>query len=498
MTTTARVGTPSERALGPTSFGLIIDGVESVPASGDTLTRHSPATGELVSVCANGDRSDMQAAIAAARAAFDDGRWRNLTDVQRMRTLHRVAAAVQAHKDDLAELLTAETGKPLMHSRGEVDTFVEATEFAAGAVMQISGDAITNSAPDGLGFVSREPVGVVGAITPYNAPLWTLAPKLIFALAAGCSVVLKPSPLTSGITVAVTRLLAEAGLPPGVVNVVTTESIDAARQLTEHRDIDKVSFTGSDRVGAEIAAAAASRMKRITMELGGKSPNILFADCDMVRAVADFSGSIFANTGQVCTAGSRILVQDEIHDEVVDRLVEVARAEVLGDPRDPAVTMGPLIGAEQLERVEAMVQAACEDGARLRYGGRRASTPLGGFYFEPTVLDRVDPSMRIAREEVFGPVAAVMSFTTEEDALRMANDSVYGLKAAVWTRDASRMMRFVRDLRAGSVMGNTWPKSVSQARMPFGGFGRSGVGREFGLDGLVESYTEPKAVFLRF
>lgn len=476
---------------------MLIGGEWIAAKSGGTYERRSPATDEIVAYFADADIDDIDEAISRARSAFDAGAWRQLPALAKQHFLASAAQQIRLASDDLALIMALEGGKTLRDGAAETAQLASFFDYAAAAVRHIGGETITNEVETAIGFTMHEPVGVVTAITPYNFPVWTFGAKVAMALAAGCSIVLKPSPFTSGSALAIAKILHDLGLPAGVLNVVTTESIEASRRLTESPGVDAVSFTGSSAVGADIVRASASTFKRLTLELGGKSPNIVFDDADLDKFVESFFASIFFNAGQVCVAGSLVLVADEIYDTLVERLVAVAEATTVGNPVDAKTTMGPLISSRQRDLVAGFVDRAVTDGNQLLTGGRAVDIGSGsGWFFEPTIIAADDPSSEICQEEVFGPVATILRFSTEQEALSIANGTAFGLKAAVWTRDASRLLRMAKALRAGSVMGNAYRPPVPQARLPFGGFGQSGLGRELGSEGLLGGFMEVKTLML--
>lgn len=479
------------------TYSMLINGSYTSGNGQDYFQRLNPYNARPFGRYPAATIADVDQAAKAARAAFEAG-WASVGAGERSKLLLKGAIGIELARSSLASVLAEETGKPLQFGLAEVDLLVDFIRQAAAECRTLDGRTVSNEGSGGIAWTMQDPIGVVVAITPYNFPLFAFGAKVPFALAAGCTVITKPSPYASGVTLEVARLLNECGLPPGVLNVVTTAESAVSEALVTHPLVDKITFTGSTPVGKNIMRAAADRMSRVTLELGGKSPNIVFADADL-DAVSDAAFySIFMNAGQICTAGSRLLVHESIHDEIVDRFVSAARGARLGNPMDESCTLGPLVSGEQRSRVHDFVAGAVAEGAQLACGGL-APTDEGlrdGFFFTPTVLTAVEPGMRVAREEVFGPVLAVIPFTSDDEAIRIANATDFGLKAGVWTQDVDRMFRVARRIRAGTVMGNTYRASVPQGRMPFGGYKHSGVGREFGPEGLHD-FLETKTMFLK-
>jgi acyl-CoA reductase-like NAD-dependent aldehyde dehydrogenase len=447
-----------------------------------TLQVLEPATEAVLERVLRANADDVDAAVARAKAAYPA--WRALEPRDRARVLRRVADAVADHREELARIEARNAGKPIGDARGEMDMVAETLGYYAAAPERLLGDSIPVSG--GQAFTVREPLGVVGLIVPWNFPLVIAGWKLGPALAAGNTVVLKPAELTPLSALRFEQIAVEAGLPEGVVNVVVGPGSICGRRLVEHPDVAKIAFTGSTEVGRSIAAGAAATIKRVTLELGGKSPNLVFADADLEAAAAAAPGAVFGNAGQDCCARSRILVQDGALDEFMGHLESAVTGIRVGDPLDEATEMGPLISAGQRESVSSFLDG--DETVAIR-----GSAPEGpGFWFAPTVLCPVDPGARAAREEIFGPVAVVIPFRDEEEAIRLANDTIYGLSGSIWSGDGGRALRVARAIEAGvlSINSNT---SVRVAT-PFGGFKQSGYGRELGPHAL-DAYTEVKSIF---
>ncbi|MBB5164030.1 aldehyde dehydrogenase [Mycobacterium sp. AZCC_0083] len=437
---------------------------------------------------------DVDHAVRAARVAFDRG-WATAPPLQRATLLRALADLILEHADELVKLQIAENGKSINEMAMGTRFLAHQAEYVAGLDENVSGRTMTTSIPNVTTYTMREPVGVVAAITPWNSPLGLLAWKLLPALAVGCTVVIKPSEVTPVSTIRLAELCLEAGFPPGVVNVVTG-GIETGSALVAHPDVDLIAFTGSGMGGKAIMRAAAERIARVTLELGGKSPNVVFADADIDNAIHGAMGGIFAAAGQSCMAGSRILVQDSVYDEFADGLKEAAGQLKYGDPLDPRVDVGPVACQRQLNKVLEYVEIGKSEGATLLAGGTRiTSTPEleRGLFVPATIFTDVDNASRLAQEEIFGPVASLVRFSDEDDAVRMANDTDFGLAAAVWTQDVGRAHRMIKRLRAGTVWVNTY--RIGHYAMPFGGYKQSGVGKEMGADALLP-FTEEKAVWI--
>ena len=474
-------------------YRMLIDGEFVEGESGDTFECQYPFDGESWGHVPLATAGDVNRAVGAAARAFSG--WSRAAPRERRALLHRLANLVDADADTLAMLQVHENGKLLTEMRPVVSYIAELTQFMAGLAETVHGSTSQSNLADMVSYTVREPLGVVAAITPWNSPLLLLAYKLMPALAAGNTVVVKPSEITPNSTLRLGELCAEAGFPPGVVNIVTGPADPTGSALVRHPLVAHIAFTGSTRTGQAIAQVAAARSARVSLELGGKSPNIVFSDADLDRAVDGVITGIFGAAGQSCTAGSRILVQESISDEFLARLCEKAGLLRLGDPLDPATQVPPLASQAQLAKVLGYLDIARDDGAAAAVGGRRPTEPRlrAGFFVEPTVLTGSSNDDRIAREEVFGPVGAFMTFEDEAAAISLANDTDFGLGGAIWTESVRRAHRLIPQIAAGTVWVNTY--RALEYRRPFGGFKQSGIGRELGADALDE-YTQTKSVFI--
>jgi betaine-aldehyde dehydrogenase len=473
------------------TYQMYINGEWVESAGGKSFPVCDPSTEEVIARVPEANAADVDRAVAAARAAFDSGPWGQTTAQERGRALFRLAERVRQEAAMLAELESRNTGKPIVEAEYDVADVATCFEYYGGLATKITGHV--NPVPDNaLSLSLREPVGVAGQIIPWNYPLLMAAWKLAPALAAGCTCVLKPAEQTPLTALEMARWFADVGLPPGVVNIVTGFGETAGAPLVQHPDVNKIAFTGSAAVGKQIVKMAADTVKRVTLELGGKSPNIFFADADFEAAIDGALFGVFINQGEVCSAGSRILVERKIYSRFVEAMTEKAKKIRLGPPLERETKMGPLVSKEQFERVLSYQEVGKKE-AKLALGGGRAKSFAKGYYVEPTIFYDVENTARIAREEIFGPVAAVIPFEDEGGALRIANDTPYGLAAAVWTRDIFKALRMVKALRAGIVWVNHMQPTYVEA--PWGGYKQSGFGRELGPWG-IEEYLETKQVHI--
>ncbi|HEX9038646.1 MAG TPA: aldehyde dehydrogenase family protein [Ktedonobacterales bacterium] len=474
---------------------MLIGGQWVEAASGKTYETYNPATGKVLAQVAEGGREDAERAVKAARAAFESGPWPKMTPSQRGRLLWKVADLIEEHADELAMLETLDNGKPIRYSKAsDVPLTADHFRYFAGWATKIEGDTVPVSIPNMFTYTLREPLGVVAQIIPWNFPMQMASWKLAPALAAGNTVILKPAELTSLTALRIGELMMEAGFPDGVVNIVTGPGSTVGAALAEHPDVDKIAFTGSTEVGKQILMASAGNLKKVTLELGGKSPNIVFPDADLKWAARGALTAIYFNSGQICTAGSRLFVHKAIYDEMMDLLTKGAEAMKVGSGEDPATEVGPVISEGQLERVMGYVDVGRNEGAVARTGGKRLDGDLaGGYFLPPTVLDQVTDEMSVAREEIFGPVVVALPFEDIEEVARRANSSIYGLAAGVWTSDVKKAHRMVSLLKSGVVWVNTY--NQFDAAAPFGGYRQSGYGREMGR-AVLDAYTQVKTAWI--
>lgn len=471
---------------------MLIDG-EFVPAlAGKTRTLKDPASGEEIAVVPEAERADARRAIQAARDAFDSGGWRQTSALDRGKLLIKIGDQIRANADFLAALEVRNNGKPIAEAEYDIQDAANCFEFYGGLATKIHGETMSVPA-NSLSFVVREPIGVCAQIIPWNYPLLMAAWKIAPALAAGNTVVLKPSEFTPLTALELAQIIHQVGVPAGVVNIVTGPGIGVGEELAESNLVDKVAFTGGTVTGRKIAIAATSNLKRTTLELGGKNPNIVFADADLNSAIDGALFGAFANQGQVCSAGSRLLVERSIHAQIIAGMKSKIDRIRLGSGLLRETKMGPLISAAHREKVEQYIKIGIDEGATLICGGQRPSGKefAHGNFLEPTIFDNVTPQMRIAREEIFGPVLSVIPFDSEEEAVSIANDTEYGLAAAVWTLNINRGIRVIKQLRAGITWINTYHPTFNE--LPWGGYKQSGTGRELGLHG-IEAYLETKQI----
>jgi aldehyde dehydrogenase (NAD+) len=471
---------------------LLIGGKWLDSVSGKTFATVNPATGETICQVAEGDKADVDLAVKAARKAFEDGPWPKMAASERGRLLHKLADLIEKNQEELAALESLDNGKPLRDSLNiDLPMTIKCYRYYAGWADKVHGKTIPVEGPY-FCYTRHEPVGVVGQIIPWNFPLLMQAWKWGPALATGNTVILKPAEQTPLTALRVAALAQEAGIPDGVINVIPGFGPTAGAAISSHKDIDKVAFTGEYTTGQLVMEAAAkSNLKRVSLELGGKSPNVVFADADLDAAVEGSWFGLFFNQGQCCCAGSRLFVEEKVHDQFVEKMLKKVKAHKVGDPFDPDTTQGPQVSQEQFDRIMGFIDAGKKEGAKLLCGGNRAGSK--GYFIEPTVFDNVKDEMKIAKDEIFGPVMNILTFKNVDEVIKRGNQTFYGLAAAVWTRDISKAHRLTNSLRAGTVWVNCY--DVFDAAAPFGGFKMSGFGRELG-EYALELYTEVKTVYV--
>ena len=486
---------PKIREFVTSKRGLLIDGKWVDAQSGRTFSVYNPATGEVLDECAAGEKADIDLAVKAARRAFELGPWSRMTAGRRCQLIWKLADLIESHLDEFAQIESLDNGKPLAVARvADVPLAVDLLRYMSGWSTKIDGQTLSTSqlGADFFAYTLREPIGVVGQIIPWNFPLLMAVWKLGPALATGCTVVLKPAEQTPLSALRLGELIEEAGFPPGVVNIVTGFGETAGAALAAHPDVDKVAFTGSTEVGKLIVQAAAGNLKKVSLELGGKSPNIVFGDADLETAIPGAASAIFFNHGQCCCAGSRLYVQKKIFDEVVAGVTEHARKIKVREGFNPESEMGPLVSEEQLNRVLGFLESGKADGVETVIGGNRIGDR--GYFVEPTVLTGARPGMKVIDEEIFGPVVCAMPFDELDEVATQMNQTSYGLAGAIWTKDIGKANRMARAMRAGTVWINCY--NIFDAALPFGGYKQSGWGREMGKE-AIELYTEVKSVCLK-
>lgn len=471
-------------------FKMLVDGAWVSSVDGGTIERTAPSHGVVVSRFQAGTKADAEKAIAAAHRAFDKGPWPRMTASERSAILLKAADLIAARLEEIAYLDAIEAGKPITQVRGEIAGAVDIWRYAAALARDLHGESYNTLGDGTLGVVLREAIGVVSIITPWNFPFLIVGQKLPFALAAGCTTVVKPSELTSGSTLVLGEILAEAGVPAGVVNIITGTGPEVGAVMTTHPEVDMVSFTGSTGVGKLTMANAAQTLKKVSLELGGKNPQIVFPDADLDAFIDAAVFGAYFNAGECCNAGSRLILHKSIASDAIERIAELAKKVRVGDPLDPTTQVGAIITPQHMEKIAGYVSGAKSGGAKIAHGGEALDFGVGQF-MAPTILSEVTPNMAVAREEVFGPVLSVLTFETVEEAIEIANAVDYGLSAGVWSRDFDTCLTIGRKVRAGTIWMNTFMDGASE--LPFGGYKQSGLGRELGRH-AVEDYTESKTL----
>lgn len=473
-------------------YHLIINGEKVESNNGQTIDTYNPATGELVAKVAKAGKEDAQRAVQAARDAFDHGKWKKYPVGRRAKVLNKIASIMRSRFNELVELEILDTGKSLSTAQGQVNQAIEDFEFYAGAIVGHRG--VVNNMPGQFhNYTEKEAVGVCAQIIPWNYPIMMAAWKIAPAIAVGCSVIVKPASLTPLTAIILGEICLEAGVPAGVVNIIPGAGAEIGNYLVEHKQVDKVAFTGSTPIGKDIMNKASDSLKRVTLELGGKSPNIVFADADLDTAVDGSLYGIFYNSGQSCEARSRLYVQEDIYEQFVEKFVAKTKQIKLGNPFEKGTHMGAIIDQKQVDVIDSYVQSAIQDGADILVGGKVAQVKgyENGFWYEPTVITNVNHSMKVVNEEIFGPVVVIMKFKDEKEAVQLANDTEFGLGSAIWSKDGARATRVANQIQAGIVMVNC-PFSAMPGT-PFGGYKQSGFGRELCIETL-DLYTETKSI----
>lgn len=477
------------------NYKLLINGHWVNSTSNESISRVSPATSQIIANYASGTNEDVNLAVIAARNTFDHGLWPRMSGTERSRILRKLAQRMKDEINYLAEIEAEEVGKPIRLARGDINGSIGLVEYAASLAEQLHGESYNNIGQKYLGMVVREPVGVVALITPWNFPALIFCQKMAFALAAGCTVVVKPSEFTSGTTLEISRMAEEAGVPKGVINVVTGYGTTVGQPLIDHPLLDKISFTGSTATGKKVMEAAAKNVKRVSLELGGKSANIVFADADLEDAIDGALFGVYFNQGECCCATTRLLLEERIADQFINELIKRVKQLKVGHPLKEGVDIGTMIHKDHMNKVLSDIETGKNEGARLLCGGNRilGSEYENGCFIEPAIFDQVTPEMHIFQEEIFGPVLSITRFTTTDEAIAIANKTRYGLANAVWTKNIDKAMKVSRELKSGTVWVNTVIDGPPQ--LPFGGYKASGFGREMGKVGL-EEFTETKSIVI--